>query len=99
MRNLGIPTIAGFLSAMASCAARIWKPGEPDNLGSEDYVVAWWEDNPFGTWNDAPDNGGVFAYVAEYSDSSMSAVPLPAGFSMLLAALGGLAFWRRRNPA
>lgn len=74
-----------------------WSSGEPNDANGEDYVVAWWQDSVSGVWNDVPDTG-VFAYVVEYPDAPVSAVPVPAGLPMLLGALGVLAAFRRRKP-
>lgn len=74
-----------------------WSSGEPNNAnGVEDFVVAWWQDSDTGLWNDIPTDSTVRAYVVEY-DSTIAAVPLPAGLPLMLVALGGLLAIRRKG--
>ncbi|MEP1575396.1 lectin-like protein [Roseibium album] len=71
-----------------------WKPGEPNNSGGEDYVVAWWEDSATGRWNDIPNNANVRAYLVEYS---VTPVPVPAAFPLLIGGFGLLGYAARRK--
>lgn len=74
-----------------------WDSGEPNNLGDEDYTVAWWEDSTTGAWNDGGSgvsDTSIRAYLVEYS---IAPVPVPAGLPLLLAGLGGLAMLRKRK--
>ena len=66
-----------------------WGPGEPNNVGNEDFAVY---NNPWGggLWNDRPDAG--IAYIIEYS----APVPEPETYAMLLAGLGIIGFAGRR---
>lgn len=72
--------------------------GEPNDFNAgEDYVVAWWADSPAGLWNDIPGQA-VRAYLVEYNDApSVTPVPLPAGFPMLLAGLVGFGWIAKRR--
>ena len=69
-----------------------WAPGEPNNLGNEDYLHGWW--TSAGQWNDIYPDWGTAGYVVEYSPA---AVPLPASLPLLLAGISVLAFARRRR--
>ena len=79
-----------------------FKVGEPNDGGSgsagEDYVVAWWEDSVSGSWNDVPGTS-ILAYVVEYDNGTVSAIPLPASAWLFFAGLIGLFGIRRRRQA
>ncbi len=74
-----------------------WDGGEPNNLGDEDYVVAWWEDLGSGAWNDGGSgvsDTSIRAYLVEYS---IAPIPVPAGLPLMLAGLGSVAMLRKRK--
>jgi hypothetical protein len=68
-----------------------WSGGEPNNLGNEDYVHAWWGAN--GSWNDIYPSYGS-AVLVEYSP-----VPVPAALPLLGAGIASLVALRRRKKA
>lgn len=70
-----------------------WCPGEPLDIGSDDYVVANF--CGAGGWNDFPKTS-LNRYGIEWSPIQTSAVPEP-GTLVLLAT--GAALWRRRRQA
>lgn len=69
-----------------------WNPGEPNNLGNEDYLMAY----GYNTWNDVPLGFGASFSLVEY-DSLSADVPLPAAAPLLLAGLGLIAAAGRRR--
>lgn len=78
-----------------------WNPGEPNNdRGLENYAALnWYAPNVsggrFGTWNDTPDEGVIFANptpqpyrgVVEFT-SLPGAVPEPASWAMMIGGFG-----------
>lgn len=78
---------------LASSVFEAWAPGEPNDLGGEDYAVTNWG-SP-GVWNDLS-GFFTFDYIVEYSAvDGPSPVPIPASAALLTLALGGLLLLRR----
>lgn len=63
-----------------------WNPGEPNNVGNEDYAIMNWA-GP-GNWNDVPSGYSVRSVVTQ-------AVPEPASLAVL--GLFGAGLLRRRS--
>jgi len=82
-----------FIFGTGSVGFSNWDAGEPNNIGSEDYLHFKAND---GNWNDIFSTFPSGGYVVEYSLNS-SAVPEPASWAMLLGGLGvvGTALRRR----
>ncbi|WP_193743230.1 PEPxxWA-CTERM sorting domain-containing protein [Sandarakinorhabdus sp. AAP62] len=72
-----------------------WNAGEPNNVGSEDYLH--FKANA-GNWNDIFATFTSGGYVVEYSPSG-STIPEPASWAMLMGGLGlvGAALRRRSS--
>lgn len=69
-----------------------WAPGEPNNLGNEDYIHFNWASG--GRWNDIPGHT-TYGYVIEYG-GFLDPVPAPGAIALLGFGLIGVAF-RRKN--
>lgn len=70
-----------------------WSPGEPNNLGDEDYTHMY----SSGMWNDLPN--GQFGPYYGVVESAASTVPEPSSVVLLgggLAAMAGVVARRRR---
>jgi len=65
-----------------------WNPGEPNNVGNEDWVVM--NRNP-GGWNDRPATG-VSVGIAEWAARPPEAVPAPGTLVLFGFGLLGLVF-------
>lgn len=65
-----------------------WAPGEPNNLGDEDYAVMNWSGVQ---WNDLPDLGGYTYGIVE-----RVVIPEPSAYTVMAAGLMlGFGVWRR----
>lgn len=82
-----------FIFGTGSVGFSNWNAGEPNNVGTEDYLH--FKANA-GNWNDIFSTFPSGGYVVEYSLNS-GAVPEPASWAMLLGGLGvvGTALRRR----
>ncbi|WP_303784608.1 PEPxxWA-CTERM sorting domain-containing protein [Sandarakinorhabdus limnophila] len=82
-----------FIFGTGSVGFFNWNAGEPNNVGTEDYLH--FKANA-GNWNDIFSTFPSGGYVVEYSLNS-GAVPEPASWAMLLGGLGvvGTALRRR----
>jgi hypothetical protein len=82
-----------FIFGTGSVGLSNWNAGEPNNVGTEDYLH--FKANA-GNWNDIFSTFPSGGYVVEYSLNS-GAVPEPASWAMLLGGLGvvGTALRRR----
>ena len=70
-----------------------WNPGEPNNVGAEDYLH--FKANQ-GNWNDIFSTFSSGGYVVEYS-LNPSAIPEPAVWAMLVAGFGFVGNTLRRR--
>ncbi len=77
----------------------MWSPGEPNNLGPEDYVFIFPpSDSRAGYWNDN-DNFGTIALSTEtiLVNGVIEVVPEPSSIALGLLGAGTLAAWKRRK--
>ena len=58
--------------------------------GNEDYILAWWQDDAGGSWNDANFASG---YLVEYG-ASPAAVPIGGGLPLIVTEIGLLGAMR-----
>jgi len=74
-----------------------WAGGEPNNAGgSEDYVHTYSN----GTWNDLPNNSSyLFPQFGVVETVSVSAVPEPESYALMLAGLGLMGSIARRRKS
>lgn len=64
-----------------------WAPGEPNNLGNEDYAVMNWSGIK---WNDLANTYNYYGII------EVAPVPLPGTLLLLGSGLVGLLGWRRK---
>lgn len=78
-----------------------WAPGEPNNVGNEDYLIFGWNnDGALGGWNDLPSNN-AYGYVVEYGGdgdpNDLSVVPEPGTLLLFGTGLAGLGLRSRKK--
>lgn len=71
-----------------------WAPGQPDNSGTENYLVMNW--GAGGSWNDLADNADWGqGYFVEFDP--IAPVPVPPALPLLGGALAALGLLRRKQ--